>query len=73
MDKLTDYEMNQLKPLLVRYLAYHAQGAFNMAIDALLARFKPSAPMIDVTPMPELRGPRPPAKRTSGHPARRSN
>ena len=73
MDKLTDDEMNQLKTLLVRYLAYHAQGAFNMAIDALLARFKPNAQMIDVTPVPELRGPSPPAKRTRGHPDRRSN
>jgi hypothetical protein len=54
MDKLSDDEMNQLKTLLVRYLAYHAQGVFNMAVDALLARFKPSAPMIDTTLVPEL-------------------
>ncbi len=67
MEKLTDNEMNQLKSLLVRYLAYHAQGVFNMAVDALLARFKSSAPMIDVTPVPEVRGPRPPAERKRGH------
>jgi hypothetical protein len=57
MDKLTEDEMNQLKMLLVRYLAYHAQGVFNMAVDALLARFKTRAPMIDVSPVPELPAP----------------
>lgn len=67
MDRLTDEEMNQLKTLLVRYLAYHAQGAFNMAVDALLARFKTSAQVIDVTPVPELPAPTPPAKRKRSH------
>jgi len=59
MERLTDDEMRELKTLLVRYLAYHAQGAFNMAVDALLARFKVGALMIDVTPAPAL--PAPPA------------
>jgi hypothetical protein len=62
VDKLTEDEMNQLKVLLIRYLAYHAQGVFNMAVDALLTRFKAPA-MIDVTPAPELSPARSPAKR----------
>jgi hypothetical protein len=57
MEKLTEDEMNQLRTLLVRYFAYHAQGVFNMAVDALLARVKSSSSMIDVTPMPELSNP----------------
>jgi hypothetical protein len=70
MEKLTDDEMSQLKTLLARYLAYHAQGVFNMAVDALLARFKTSAPMIDVTPAPALSAaPTAPAKRKGRAPS----
>jgi hypothetical protein len=69
MEKLTEEELNQLKTLLVRYLAYHAQGVFNMAVEGLLAKFKP-APMIDVTPTPELPTPTRPAKRKISAPAR---
>ena len=36
MNKLTDDEMYQLKTLLIRYLAYHAEGIFNRAVDALI-------------------------------------
>jgi hypothetical protein len=53
MEKLTDDEINQLKTLLIRYFAYHAQGVFNMAVDAVLARFKAGGQMIDITPEPE--------------------
>lgn len=55
MEKLTEGEMNRLRTLLVRYLAYHAEGVFNMAVDALLARFRSSA-VIDVTPVTEAIG-----------------
>ncbi len=58
MDKLTEDELNQLKTLLIRYLAYHAEGFFNKAVDGLLARFKTTAPMIDVTTTPEPLPPR---------------
>jgi hypothetical protein len=54
MDKLTEDEMIQLRTLLIRYLAYHAHGVFNMAVDALLARLKTNTPMIDITPASEL-------------------
>jgi len=73
MDKLTEHEMNQLRTLLIRYLAYHAQGVFNMAVDAVLARFKPAATMIDVTPVPELSASTPPAKQRRRHSARHPN
>lgn len=63
MDKLTEDELNQLKTLLIRYLAYHAEGIFNRAVDTLIAKFKTSAPMIDVTPVPELPTPTPSDKR----------
>jgi hypothetical protein len=53
MEKLTEDEMNQLKTLLLRYVAYHAEGIFNRAVDAMIAKFKTSAPLIDVTPVPE--------------------
>jgi hypothetical protein len=46
MDKLAEGELNQLKMLLIRYLAYHAQGVFNIAIDALLARYRSGVSMI---------------------------
>ena len=29
MEKLTEDELSQLKTLLIRYLAYHAEGFFN--------------------------------------------
>jgi hypothetical protein len=63
MDRLTDDEMNQLKTLLIRYLAYHAEGIFNRAVDAMIARFKTTSPMIDVTPAPQVPAPKPPATR----------
>jgi hypothetical protein len=73
MDKLTDDEMYQLKTLLVRYLAYHAQGVFNMAVAALLVRFKPSGRIIDISPVAEPSRSNPPTKRKRAHPARDSN
>ena len=63
MDKLTDDEVNQLKTLLIRYLAYHAEGIFNRAVDAMIAKFRTSAPMIDITPAPALPTPRTKKKR----------
>jgi hypothetical protein len=65
VDKLTEDEMNQLKTLLIRYLAYHAEGIFNMAVDALLARFKASPSLIDVTPVPEQSPPTPVKRKRS--------
>jgi len=62
MEKLTEEELNQLKTLLVRYLAYHAQGLFNWGVEAVLAKFK-SPPLIDVTPPPTPSPPTPRAKR----------
>jgi hypothetical protein len=49
LEKLTEDEMNQLKTLLIRYLAHRAEGVFNWAVDGLLAKFK-SHTIIDVTP-----------------------
>jgi hypothetical protein len=63
MDRLTDDEMNQLKTLLIRYLAYHAEGIFNRAVDAMIARFKTNSPMIDVTPAPQIPAPKATRKR----------
>jgi hypothetical protein len=37
---LTEEEMRQLRDLLVRYLAYHAVGLANLAIDGLIAQFR---------------------------------
>jgi len=68
MEKLTEDELSQLKTLLIRYLAYHAEGFFNKAVDALLAKFRTSASMIDVTPTPELPAPELSAKRKKGSP-----
>jgi hypothetical protein len=61
VEKLTEDEMNQLKHLLVRYLAYHAQGLFNWGVEAVLAKYK-SNTLIDVTPE-QPRAPAAPAKR----------
>jgi hypothetical protein len=54
MEKLTDDELNQLKYAVDPYVACHAEGIFNRAVDALIAKFKTSAPMIDVTLATEL-------------------
>jgi hypothetical protein len=72
MEKLTDDELNQLKMLLIRYLAYHAQGVFNMAVDALIAKFRANPRMIDVTPVPELPAPAPNPKKRQARAAKAS-
>ena len=36
---LTEDETRQLQDLLIRYLAYHAAGLVNLAIDGLIAKF----------------------------------
>jgi hypothetical protein len=59
VDKFTEDDMNQLKTLLIRYLSYHAEDIFNMTVNALLARFKTSPSLIDVTPMSERSPPTP--------------
>ena len=37
---LTENETRQLQDLLIRYLAYHAAGLVNLAIDGLIAQFR---------------------------------
>jgi len=52
---LTEQETRQLRGLLIRYLAYHAAGFANGAIDTLIAKFRRSPALIEPpSPIPNL-------------------
>ena len=65
MEKLTEEEMNQLKSLLLRYLAYQAQGIINKTVETILSRWKKTPAVIDVTPQPTHPEPIPAVPRES--------
>jgi hypothetical protein len=56
---LTDDEMRQLKVLLLRYVAHHAAGLMNVAVDALISAFKKDPKLIESI-QPEPAPPEPP-------------